>query len=204
MSWVELPSGDSDCASESDVELPDASADCCKNACMVQIEKDPWLRQAKERLMHNLEQLPEIDNKNRLWYSQLLDMNQKFPDGPKRKTFRWMGKDVCQQAYSLVTGCPVKKIRQYVKLICQGLLLPPKDGRLCPLKKSEPKQEDVHAFFVYLYEHLAEPLAIPDDHPEGPDAGVPLPPDCAESGQDSSRLKLMRSARKSQWTLLPG
>ena len=63
-------------------------------------------------------------------------------------------------ANSLVTGCPVKKIRQYVKLICQGLLLPPKDGRLCPLKKSEPKQEDVHAFFVYLYEHLAEPLAI--------------------------------------------
>ena len=63
-----------------------------KNACMVQIEKDPWLRQAKEDLMHNVEQLPEIDNKNRLWYSQLLDMNQKFPDGPQAENLQVDGK----------------------------------------------------------------------------------------------------------------
>ena len=31
------------------------------------------------------------------------------------------------------------------------------------MKKAEPKREDVESFFLYLWEHLAESLAIPRD-----------------------------------------
>lgn len=161
---IEMPDSDSDAFQESDIELPDGMASsCCRNDCFRDMEKNHvWAKIAMQRLHSNLEELDQ-DGKNRVWYAQVLNMNRTAPDGPGRRTYPWHGVVLCQKGLSQVLQCPLKKLRLYTKLVSQGQLLPPQDARLVPMKKAEPKREDVESFFLYLWEHLAESLAIPRD-----------------------------------------
>ena len=161
---LELPpdvvSSDASESREASVELPDpigAQFACCKNKCVDRFNAAQTA--AEQRLKKDLEPL-NMEGKNAIWFHQLLNMNKAQPEGQRRKLFWWQGKAICQQAFSRVTQCSEKKIRYYLKCIAEGEVLPPKDGRKVPCKRSEPKREDVESFFCFLYEHLAEPLAI--------------------------------------------
>lgn len=161
---LELPpdvvSSDASESREASVELPDpigAQFACCKNKCVDRFNAAQTA--AEQRLKKDLEPL-NMEGKNAIWFHQLLNMNKAQPEGQRRKLFWWQGKAICQQAFSRVTQCSEKKIRYYLKCIAEGEVLPPKDGRKVPCKRSEPKREDVESFFCFFYEHLAEPLAI--------------------------------------------
>ena len=150
---------------ESDVELPEQllESSCCNASCLAAVQKDAWLNVSMMRFHENLVDLG-LDAKNKIWYSQIMNINRTHPDGPTRRTYQWHGKDLCQRAFAVVTQCPLKKVRAYTKLVAEGQLLPPLDARLFPMKRQEPKREDVDAFFLYMWENLAESLAIPKDH----------------------------------------
>lgn len=163
-------------AAESPVELPGSilgqSQSCCKKNCLQQLGAGAKLEQ--ERLKSNLEPL-DLEGKNMIWFNQLLNMNRKQPEGRFRTTFIWQDHGgLCLKAYSEITGCPEKKVRQMLKAISEGEVLPPQDARKNPLRRPEPKREDVESFFCFLYQHLAEPLAIVEEddragHVELPD-----------------------------------
>ena len=169
---VELPSPDME--EESPVEMPEdlwKSAPCCKHHCEDKVPKDAWLCSAESRLKSNLVLLDMAD-KNTFWFNQLLSINRADPQGPKRLWLTWHGVQFCHKAYSDVTGITVKKLRQYLALIAEGHVGPPVDGRTCPMAQPQPKREDVDSFFAYVYDNLAEPLALSRDQIDSEIAAV--------------------------------
>ena len=160
---VELPSPDLE--AESPVELPEELlklTPCCKHHCEDRVTKNPWLCSVETRLKNNLQML-DLPDRNVLWFNQLLSINRADPQGPKRRWLTWHGVQLCQKAYSEVTELPIKKLRQYLALIAEGHVKAPVDGRACPLARPQPKREDVDSFFAYVYDNLAEPLALSRD-----------------------------------------
>ena len=148
---------------ESAIELPDqilAGEPCCSKRCCERLSA--FGKECSSRLNFNLDNL-DLQNKNAIWFNQLLNMNRAAPEGARRKSFLWHGHELCLRGWSSVTGCPVKKVRQYLKAIAEGEVVVPLDGRKAPLKKPEPKTEDVESFFSFVYEHLAEPLGAARD-----------------------------------------
>ena len=159
-SSVTLPSVSGSVPSEeSEVELPDTSEPCCTKNCVERVNRDPWLANARSRLLENVEKL-DLPAQNALWFNQLLQM--EHPHGGRRG-LTWHGVELCQKGYSAVSGCPVKKIRLYLQHVKEGYVKPPQDARHVPLKKEEPKRADVESFFVHLWHHFAEPLGLTQD-----------------------------------------
>ena len=152
-----LPSDDG--SDESAVELPDqilAAEPCCAKKCTDQLSS--FAKEASSRLTFRLDDL-DLSGQNTLWFGQLLNMNKNNPEGARRKVFQWHGHDLCLRGYCFVSGCPRKKAQHYLQAIAAGEVFVPADGRKAPLKKAEPKTDDVDAFFCFIYDNLAEPLA---------------------------------------------
>ena len=89
---LELPpdvecDSDLDQHDESDVELPEQllESSCCKANCLTALQKDAWLNVAMVRFQENLVDLG-LDAKNKIWYSQIMNINRTHPEGPTRKT----------------------------------------------------------------------------------------------------------------------
>ena len=180
---------------ESAVDLPDTtpSDHCCKQQCLQKMPQS--LREKVDALKMGLEPL-DLPSKNTLWFNQLLNMNKANPAGQFRTQFVWQGSSFCLTAYCHITGCMPKKVRSFLKLIAQGEVLAPQDGRKNPLKRVEPKREDVEAFFVFIYQHLAEPLAMVNteaqEGEELDDTSIVDGPDWVQS--DNDLLQVLSSA----------
>ena len=171
---------------ESAVDLPDTtpSDHCCKQQCLQKMPQS--LREKVDALKMGLEPL-DLPSKNTLWLNQLLNMNKANPAGQFRTQFVWQGSSFCLTAYCHITGCMPKKVRSFLKLIAQGEVLAPQDGRKNPLKRVEPKREDVEAFFVFIYQHLAEPLAMVNTEAQ---EGEEL--DEAQEGEEGQKPKVQK------------
>ena len=179
---IELPPdvlSEDEASEESAVELPDqilAGEPCCSKNCADRLSH--FAREASSRLNFRLDSL-DLDGKNTIWFNQLLNMNRKNPESARRKVFQWHGHELCLRGYSLVSGCPRKKVQQFLRAIAEGEVIVPADARRAPLKKAEPKTEDVDAFFCFIYDNLAEPLGAARDQAEpsssGHDSLVELP-----------------------------
>ena len=193
---LELPSdvGSSSASEESQVELPEEmqkTSGCCKKNCVAEVSKDAFKQSARTRLQWSLSEL-DLAGKNTLWFNQLLNMNRSHPQAANRTEFQWHGLTLCQTAYSMISGCPKKKIRSFLRAIAAGQVLAPRDARLCPFARPQPKRQDVDSFFVHVYEHLAEPLAIAKDQSSA---------STGENEEDDNGLPTFEHVAAPEWLL---
>ena len=124
---IELPPAvlsEDEASEESAVELPDQ---------ILADRLSHFARQASSRLNFSLDSL-DLDGKNTIWFNQLLNMNRKNPESARRKVFQWHGHELCLRGYSLVSGCPRKKVQQFLRAIAEGEVIVPADARRAPLK----------------------------------------------------------------------
>ena len=84
--------------------------------------------------------------------------------GNANKTWRLFGKEICRTAFLEITGVSKKLLGKIESAIANGNLQPWEDQRKYNGSNitSMDKQMDIDAFFCFLYQYLAEPLADAD------------------------------------------
>lgn len=84
----------------------------------------------------------------------------------QRAPWQFLGQRLCFGAFLVVSGMSKRKCQKFLTAIKAGQLAPPEDGRSERTMRDTPKREHAEAFFQYLYDHLAEPLAEGEASPE--------------------------------------
>lgn len=83
--------------------------------------------------------------------------------------WKFLGQKLCFTAFLIVSGMSKRKCNKFMAAIKSGQVVPPEDGRSERTFRDTPKRQHAEAFFQYLYDHLAEPLAEGEPDPEADD-----------------------------------
>lgn len=106
--------------------------------------------------------------------------------------WKFLGQKLCFTAFLIVSGMSKRKCNKFMAAIKSGQVVPPEDGRSERTFRDTPKRQHAEAFFQYLYDHLAEPLAEGEPDPEADD-------DDETAFQDEFSYWVRGEARRIQW-----
>eukprot|EP00435_Cladocopium_sp_Y103_P056732 s693_g19.t1 len=108
--------------------------------------------------------------------------------------WQFAGMQMCFMSFLIVTGISKRKCQKFLKAIHAGQREPPEDGRSQRVARDVPKRDHARAFFQFLYDHLAEPLAEGDPDPE-PEEETEIRDEFSYFVQGTRFSKMRREAR---------
>ena len=84
------------------------------------------------------------------------------------QNYKFLGQGVCASAFYILAGSSKTMVSKLVDSLLAGAEVPADDGRSHRKERQKPCFEIVNAFFHWVYQHMAEPLAegLADDVPE--------------------------------------